>query len=57
MMRDRQEQGDRLAIDPDEIPAEEYAIGCRVLAASIRHALADPATRAEYEDWKRRRAK
>lgn len=43
-------------IDPRLIPAEDYTTGCRVLAASIRRTLADPETRSEYEDWKRRRA-
>lgn len=42
-------------INPKLIPAEEYQTACAVLASSIRLALADPAKRAEYEAWKRRR--
>lgn len=42
-------------IDPRKIPAEDYATGCRVLAASIRRALADPDTRADFERWKQER--
>ena len=43
-------------ISPDLIPAADYDVGCRVLAASIRHALADPVLRAQYEEWKRQKA-
>lgn len=42
-------------IDPRAVPQEEYQAACSVLASSIRLALADPAKRAEYEDWKRGR--
>lgn len=42
-------------IDPRKVPKEEYTTACRVLASSIRLALADPAKRADFEDWKRRR--
>lgn len=42
-------------IDPCKVPKEDYTTACRVLASSIRFALADPARRAEFEDWKRRR--
>lgn len=45
------------SIDPRKIPAEDYATGCRVLAASIRRALADPDTRADFERWKQERRK
>ena len=42
-------------IDPKLIPASEYQTACRVLNASIRLALSDPAKRAEFEEWKRRK--
>lgn len=44
-----------VVIDPRAVPQEEYQTACSVLASSIRLALADPAKRAEYEDWKRGR--
>lgn len=45
-------------IDPLSIPASDYDTACRVLAASIRLALSDPANRADFERWKQeRRAK
>ena len=44
-------------IDPKEIPDVDYELGCRVLAASIRRILADPAKRAECEAWKAAREK
>lgn len=42
-------------IDPAQVPPEDYQTACRVLAASIRLALSDPAKRSDYEAWRRRR--
>lgn len=47
--------GLRATIDPGKVPEENYTTSCRVLASSIRLALADPAKRKDFEDWKRRR--
>lgn len=38
-------------IDPKDIPLSVKETACRVLASSIRLALADPVKRAEYEEW------
>lgn len=38
-------------IDPSLIPPADYDLACAVLDASIRHALSDPDTKAEYEAW------
>lgn len=43
------------AIDPRAVPQGEYQTACSVLASSVRIALADPAKKAEYEEWKQRR--
>lgn len=47
--------GPPATIDPGKVPEEEYTTACRVLASSIRLALADPAKREDFENWKRRR--
>lgn len=42
-------------VDPKAVPASEYETASRVLAASIRLALSDPAYRADFERWKAER--
>lgn len=48
--------GERPKIDPALVPECDYERACRVLNVSVRRALADPKRRAEFEEWKRKRA-
>ena len=44
-----------LHINTEEIPEHVFDIGCRVLYRSVKAALEDPALRAEWEEWKKRK--
>lgn len=46
-----------IVIDFKSIPRGTLDAACRVLTSSIQKALADPVKRAEYEAWKKERAK
>jgi hypothetical protein len=38
-------------INPADIPAEVYDMGCRILSKSIRSFFADSKNRRGYEEW------
>lgn len=44
-----------IRIDPAAVPDSDYDLACRVLYASISRAMADPALRREYEEWRAER--
>lgn len=44
---------ERVKIDPQQVPECDYRAAFYALEDSIRLALADPATRKEYERWKK----
>ena len=44
-----------LHINTEEIPEHVFDTGCRVLYRSVKAALEDPALRAEWEEWKKRK--
>lgn len=43
-------------IDPAQVSDCDYDLACAVLYSSISRALADPALRREYEEWKEQEA-
>lgn len=53
--RSAEPQAAVIAIDPRQVPEEEYQTACRVLASSIRLALAAPGGRDSFEAWKQQR--
>jgi len=47
---------DGVKINPKSIADVDMNLGCRALKSCIERMLADPAKRAEFEEWKQRRA-